>query len=56
MCKLYDAFETNRALDEIRKKVYDYKELTLSQNRELTVNSFREKWLVKIKIIEPCFV
>ena len=44
MCKLYDAFETNRALDEIRKKVYDYKKLTLSQNRELTVNALREKW------------
>ena len=34
-----DAFETNRALDEIRKKVYDYKQLILSQNRELTVRN-----------------
>jgi len=39
-----DAFETNGALDEIRKKVYDYKELILSQNRELTVNALRKKW------------
>jgi hypothetical protein len=38
------AFYTNMALDEIRKKVYDYKELMLSQNRELTVNALREKW------------
>jgi len=38
------AFETNMALDEIKKKVYDYKELILSQNRELTVNALREKW------------
>jgi hypothetical protein len=38
------AFETNMALDEIRKKVYDYKERILSQNKELTVNALREKW------------
>jgi len=42
--KSESAFETNMALDEIKKKVYDYKELILSQNRELTVNALREKW------------
>ena len=42
--KLDGAFETNMALNEIRKRVYDYKQLILSQNRELTVNTLREKW------------
>ena len=39
-----DAFETNMALDEIRKRVYDYKERIFYENKKLTVNTLREKW------------
>jgi len=38
------ALETNMALDEIRKKVYEYKDRILFENRNFTVNTLREKW------------
>ena len=38
------ALETNIALDEIKKRVYDYKERILFENRNFSVNALREKW------------
>lgn len=38
------AIETNMALDEVRKKVYEYKGQILIENRNFTVNTLREKW------------
>lgn len=38
------AVETNMALDEIKRKVYEYKERILLENRDFTVDSLREKW------------
>jgi site-specific recombinase XerD len=38
------AMETNIALDVIRKRVYDYRERILIENRNFTVNTLREKW------------
>jgi len=38
------AVETNIALDEIRKKVYDYKEQILKEGRQFSVRTLREKW------------
>jgi hypothetical protein len=32
------------ALDVIRKRVYDYRERILIENRNFTVNALREKW------------
>jgi hypothetical protein len=32
------------ALDEVKKKVYDYRERILIENRNFTVNTLREKW------------
>jgi hypothetical protein len=39
-----DAFDTNMALDEKRKRVYDFKESIAYENKKLTVNTLREKW------------
>lgn len=38
------AIETNMALDDIKRKVYEYKERILIENRNFTVNTLREKW------------
>jgi hypothetical protein len=38
------AVETNMALDEIKRKVYEYRERILLENRDFTVDSLREKW------------
>lgn len=38
------ATQTNMALDVIKKRVYDYKERILIENRNFTVNTLREKW------------
>lgn len=38
------AMQTNMALDVIKKRVYDYKERILIENRNFTVNTLREKW------------
>jgi hypothetical protein len=38
------AIETNMALDEIRKKVYDYRDRIQKEGRHLNVNTLREKW------------
>jgi len=35
----------NTALDEIRKKIYEYRDRLKIERRELTVNTIREKWL-----------
>jgi len=39
------ATETNMALDLIRSKVYEYKGQMIIENRNLTVDSLRERWL-----------
>jgi len=31
-------------LDAVRKRVYDYRERILVENRDFTINSLREKW------------
>lgn len=38
------AMHTNMKLDEIRKKVYDYKERNQKEGREFNVRTLREKW------------
>ena len=38
------AIEANMALDMITKQVYEYREQLYVENRDLTVNSLREKW------------
>lgn len=38
------AIETNMALDEIRRQVYDYKERIEKEGRQLSVQTLREKW------------
>ena len=38
------AIETNMALDEIKKKVYEFKERILIEKKNFTVNTLREKW------------
>ncbi|HKO81333.1 MAG TPA: Arm DNA-binding domain-containing protein [Chitinophagaceae bacterium] len=38
------AVETNMALDEIKRKVYEYRERILLENRDFTIDSLREKW------------
>jgi hypothetical protein len=42
--KSESSLETNIALDEIRKRVYEYKERILFENRNFTINTLREKW------------
>lgn len=32
------------ALDEIKKRIYEFRERILLENREFTVNSLKEKW------------
>lgn len=34
----------NMALDEIKKKVYDYKDRIEKEGREFNLNTLREKW------------
>jgi len=38
------ALDTNMALDEIKSRVYEIKKRILSENRNLSIDSFREKW------------
>lgn len=38
------AIETNMALDEIRRRVYEYKERISFEKRNFTINTLREKW------------
>ena len=38
------ALQINTALDLVKKKIYDYKERIRIEERNFTVNSFREKW------------
>ena len=39
-----NAKETNMALDEIKKRVYDYRDRILIEKRNFTVHTLREKW------------
>jgi len=38
------AMHINMALDEIKRKVYEYKERIEKENREFSVSTLREKW------------
>jgi hypothetical protein len=38
------AIETNMALDEIKKRVYEFRDRIFFENRNFTVRALREKW------------